>query len=241
MRKPKMILFDYGNTIAYEAEFDGVRGTSEVLKYAVRNENNLRAEEVNNFATELYLGPCQRARDLNIEFHNHAFDHLLYDYLQIELTLSPNELEQLFWDYASPAEIMPGLSDVLDYLHQNNIRSGVISNISFSGSTLTNRIKKLLPDNHFEFIIASSEYMIRKPDPMLFKLALNKADLSADDVWFCGDDIVFDVQGAHQAGILPVWYDCPEKSFYKVISENTPAFDHIHIHHWSELINILSF
>jgi putative hydrolase of the HAD superfamily len=78
MRKPKMILFDYGNSIAYEARFDGVRGTSAIMKYAVRNENNLSAEETSRFADELYFGPCKRVRDIDIEFHNHAFQKLLY-------------------------------------------------------------------------------------------------------------------------------------------------------------------
>jgi len=31
--------------------------------------------------------------------------------------------------------------------------------------------------------------MFRKPNPMLFELALKKAGLNAGDVWFCGNNI----------------------------------------------------
>ena len=36
MIKPKMILFDYGQTLINEVKFDGVKGTEAVLKYAVK-------------------------------------------------------------------------------------------------------------------------------------------------------------------------------------------------------------
>ena len=38
MIKPKMILFDYGQTLINEVKFDGVKGTEAVLKYAVKNK-----------------------------------------------------------------------------------------------------------------------------------------------------------------------------------------------------------
>ena len=61
------------------------------------------------------------------------------------------------------------------------------------------RFDRLLPNNHFEFIISSSDYMIRKPDKRLFEIALLKSGLTADKVWYCGDSIYCDVNGAHNA------------------------------------------
>lgn len=96
---------------------------------------------------------------------------------------------------------------MLDYINDRDIRSGVISNIGWSGSALTERINRLLPKNKFEFIIASSDYMFRKPSPMIFELALKKAGLNASDVWFCGDNIKADIEGSAGVGIFPVWYE----------------------------------
>jgi len=41
----------------------------------------------------------------------------------------------------------------------------------------------------------------------LFDIALMRAGLSAQEVWYCGDSFKNDVFGAHGAGIFPVLYD----------------------------------
>ena len=71
---------------------------------------------------------------------------------------------------------------------------------------MESRINETIPANHFEFIIATSEYMFRKPNRRIFDLALEKANLQADEVWYIGDDYECDVVGARNAGIFPVWY-----------------------------------
>ncbi|MBD5157692.1 MAG: hypothetical protein HDT13_08680 [Butyrivibrio sp.] len=43
MRKPKMLLFDYGQTLVDEEKFDGVRETEAVMKYCTVNKHNLTA------------------------------------------------------------------------------------------------------------------------------------------------------------------------------------------------------
>lgn len=46
MKEPRMILFDYGQTLVKQRPFDGVRGTEAVLKFATKNKYNKTAEEV---------------------------------------------------------------------------------------------------------------------------------------------------------------------------------------------------
>jgi putative hydrolase of the HAD superfamily len=133
---------------------------------------------------------------------------------------------------------MPNIDKLINYINKKGIRSAVISNISFSGEALKSRINSLIPDNRFEFIIASSEYVFRKPDSMIFDLALRKAHLSADEVWFCGDNSRVDIEGASSAGIFPVWFRSSLECFY-VRDNNTPSCEHICISDWLELIEIL--
>ena len=38
MKTPKIVLFDYGQTLIAEQKFDGVKGTEAVLQYATRNK-----------------------------------------------------------------------------------------------------------------------------------------------------------------------------------------------------------
>lgn len=80
----------------------------------------------------------------------------------------------------------------------------------------------MLPDNDFEFIITSSNYIFRKPHKRLFDLALEKADLKPDEVWYIGDNYECDVKGSSNAGMLPVWYigaiDLPYKEDKNILT-----------------------
>ncbi|NLB40786.1 MAG: HAD family hydrolase, partial [Clostridiales bacterium] len=185
MNKPKMILFDYGHTLLYEPDFDSLRGEEALFKHVKSNKNNLLPSQVNDFAQELFA-EIGTVREVNLEIHERQFQRFLYEYLEIELSISLSEAERVFWDNTSAGAIMPNADKIIDYINYNDIRSGVISNIGWLGSALTERINRLLPRNKFEFVIASSEYMFRKPNPMLFELALKKAGLPSEDVWFCG-------------------------------------------------------
>ena len=240
MKTPKMIIFDYGHTLVYEDKWDGIKAQNALLEHCVSNKNNITAEQIAEFANYLF-GSADIGRKNGLEFHEHQFQNLLNEYLGIEINLSPVEYEKIYWDNASPAHPMPNIEKTLDYLKKNNIRTGVISNISFSGEALKNRINKVLPENNFEFIIASSEYIFRKPGKLIFELALRKANLDAGEVWYCGDSVDFDVEGAYSTGIFPVWYESEIDCWYKNErgSQIKPDFEYLHITDWQEMIDIL--
>lgn len=210
MKKPRMILFDYGQTLVNEVKFDGVRGTKAVLTYATENKYGLTAEQVQKEADAINreLGrfdPTTRHL-FTTEVPNHMFTAYLYESLGIKLSLSAEETDRVFWDAASPGQPTEGIGDFLRFLKENEIRTGVISNISYSGNVVKERIADLIPDNNFEFIIATSEYIFRKPHGRIFNLALEKAGLKAEDVWYVGDNYECDVAGSRNAGMFPVWY-----------------------------------
>ena len=210
MNKPKMILFDYGQTLVNEEKFDGVKGTREVLKFATVNKYSLSAEQVQLEAERISreagrLEPLKRHL-LQVEVPNHMFTAYLYESLGIKVMLSAEEIDKIFWDNAAPGKPTNGIEDFLEFLHNSNIRTGVISNISYAGKVVEERIYKLLPKNQFEFIIATSEYMFRKPNKRIFDLALEKANLNPEEVWYIGDSYECDVVGAKNAGISPIWY-----------------------------------
>lgn len=210
MKKPQMILFDYGQTLVNERKFDGVAGSKAVLQYATKNKYNRTAEEVQAAADaincELGRFDPKRQHLFRIEVPNHMFTAFLYQSMGIELSLSPQEIDRIFWDAAAPGVPTEGIEDFLAFLKKQNIRTGVISNISYCGEAVRERINTLLPQNEFEFILATSEYMFRKPDRKIFELALEKAELRPEDVWYIGDNYQCDVIGAKNAGLFPVWY-----------------------------------
>lgn len=240
MKKPKMILFDYGHTLLYEPGFDFLRGEEALFKYIKSNKNGLTPKEVCDYSQELFAR-IGIVREMGFELHEWQFQRFLYEYLEIELSISLPEAEIIFWDNVSTGDVMPNADKVLDYINKNGIRSGVISNIGFSGAALTERINRLLPQNKFEFIIASSEYMFRKPSPMLFELALRKAGLQAEDVWFCGDNVEADIEGSAAVGMFPVWYEdeAVENPWRERNKGIVPKCEHLHIRDWMEMIDVL--
>jgi len=241
MDLPEMILFDYGHTLIYETGLNGIHGARAILKYARYNKNNLSDKDVSEFSTKLFNEISLYARNNGIEVHQHMFQQMLYDYLDIGIDLTPLEMERIFWDHASPGRPMPHTLELLDYLNVHHIRTAVISNISFSGEALSQRINKLLPNNQFEFIMASSEYVYRKPNPILFEIALKKANLTPDKVWFCGDNPIADIQGAIATHIYPIWYDNPLECPYRHtgLEPIIPESSYLHITDWQELIELL--
>ncbi len=238
MKKPKVILFDYGQTLINELYYDGAKGYSAILEYAVSNPNNVTGAQlqydVEKFNAELgRFDPATRHKRLH-ELPEFEINQYIFAMRGVEFDRDLRELETLFWDAASPCEPCRGIAKFLDYLNTEGIRTGVVSNLSFCSETLRQRLQAHIPNVHFDFVIASSDYVFRKPSPRIFEVALAKAGVSAEDAWFCGDQFKADIDGAMAAGLTPVWY----KEYLRYDSECvlTQGFE---INNWSELRDIL--
>ena len=68
-------------------------------------------------------------------------------------------------------------------------------------------------------------------------MALRKAHLNAEVVWYAGNSLICDVAGAHAAGMYTVHIDDPEinADFKKEMDTYVPDFEYLHIGHWDEL------
>ena len=89
--------------------------------------------------------------------------------MNIELSVSLEEAESIIWNGVSEGDIMPNANKILDYLNKNDIRSGVISNMCWSGKSLKDRLNRLLPNN-------KSEVVERFPELSLFFKAYSLLD-----------------------------------------------------------------
>lgn len=241
MNKPKMILFDYGNTLVYEPDWDYMNGENAVFKHIISNPYNKTPEQLNDFAIELF-GTYEKCRNYGFEPASVQSLKYKYDYFNIEFDIDLEKIQQILWDNTSQSVPMPYMKELLEYLKKNNIRTGVISNTGWSGNVMKKRLDNVFPNNAFDFVIASSDYAFRKPSKMLFDLAASKACLNTDDIWYCGDDVGCDVSGAYNAGIFPVLYenDKAKSSPYSKAADITDIrFEFLHIHSWLELIEVL--
>lgn len=96
--------------------------------------------------------------------------------------------------------------DVPDFLHtleRAGIATALVTNSSMRAQTEKLRVVDL--DSAFTAIIISGEVGVAKPNPTIFRIALERLQLRASDVWHIGDSLSTDVAGAQAAGIRSVW------------------------------------
>ena len=241
MKKPKMLLFDYGNTLVYEPSFDREAGFRAVLAHCTDNPQKVDAARLAAADAPALERLMSASRTAEADIMDMCSKRLIYGEMGLRFDLDLVQLERVFWDAAGPGVPMPGISAFLAELEARGIRTAVLSNMNFRGENLEARIHRLLPGNRFEFILCSCEYATRKPSAAFFRLALVRAGLRPDEVWYCGDNPRADVLGAHGAGIFPVHYvrpdiPCPYRSPQDELEPDVP---HLRIGDWGELLAAL--
>ncbi len=243
MTKPAMVLFDYGNTIITEELLGFEKGNEVLLSMASENPLGITVKEFQPFIEELIKKTCCK---MGAETRNRqpfeiswcSLNRYAFEMFGIVFDRPYEELEKIYWDSIVSARPSDNIEELLSFLKESGIRTGVVSNLMYSGKTLEDRINTLLPENGFEFILSSCDYAFRKPEKDFFLLALKKAGLSADEVWFCGDNPICDIEGAFGAGLQPVWYTRTYKGKEKLIT----ALSHdkyIAVDDWSQLKKII--
>lgn len=205
MSRPKMIIFDAGKTLFNYHDVDTSRGVREYCRYLTKNTRSLTVEEIDAQVSGIFE-TFKAARKQLFEVHEQTVLKLAFDFLELEFSISIPEIEKIIWE--NDAEIVPvaGTEELLAYLNSTGIRTAVISNLCFSGYLLKERLDLLYPQNRFEFVIASSDYGIRKPERRLFEVGSVHANLKPEEIWYIGDNLAADVEGAKSCGMVPVLY-----------------------------------
>jgi putative hydrolase of the HAD superfamily len=109
--------------------------------------------------------------------------------------------------YDRHCHLTDDVSHTLGELRRRQLKLGVITN----GTSALQRRKlaALGIENAFDVILVSEEEAVRKPDPEIFRRALTRCGVAADEAMFVGDHPVADVEGAHRAGLTAVWKFVP--------------------------------
>lgn len=242
MTRPEMIMFDYGYTLSFEPDFDPLKDCKLVYDYITENPENISFENFHD-TIKTIISKAKKESGSLLEIPIYQILKVALEYMNLTLSVPLEEIEEKLWANLAENMIMPNIDLLLEYLHSAGIRTAVISNLCFSGKVLKKQIDKILPDNHFEFILSSNDYLFRKPDNTMFDIALRKAGLTADKVWYCGDTAKTDVYGANGVGIFPVLYNgkyiYDEKLSSKHPKDIAIPFEYLSINDWGDLIKIL--
>jgi len=120
-------------------------------------------------------------------------------------------LDSEFADAALWYREAPGCREGLAALAATGVRLGIVSNADgMIGERLRAReILQVGPGLGIEVdcVIDSGAVGVMKPDPRIFRLALDAMDVDADDAWYVGDMPGIDVVGARRAGLRPFVVD----------------------------------
>jgi putative hydrolase of the HAD superfamily len=113
-----------------------------------------------------------------------------------------------------PAQVMHGTSHaLLDTLRDRGLKLGLVSNAFDPGWLLHRDLAASGLAERLDFAVFSSEIGRRKPDPAIFRRALEALEVEPQRALFVGDRLYEDVRGAQQLGMRTVqalWFRADE-------------------------------
>lgn len=98
-------------------------------------------------------------------------------------------------------QVTPGADETLSTLTNMGFKLGIISN---TDERLVELLTRVALRHHFEFVLTSVEAKCAKPDPVIFKQALELSQVNPSQVLHVGDDYKNDYCGAKQSGMKAV-------------------------------------
>lgn len=137
------------------------------------------------------------------------------------------EKEAVIYSEPGAMRLYPEVLAVLTELRERGYRLGIISNWSWN---LKQRCQQVGIADYFDLILASAYAGCYKPNPAIFRRALDSLQVTPQRAIHVGDDYEADVLGAQSAGLDSVL-------IYR--KEGTPNFNCIVIRDLRELIPVL--
>jgi putative hydrolase of the HAD superfamily len=197
------VLFDVGGTLLHfdyfflrrELRRVGVRVTTRAIRFA---EYAAKAE-----TDRRLLGPSQETD----ETRRRPYFAVLLDRLAVEPSAAAQVIERI--DAAHARDnlwrlMLPSTPRLLAGLRDRGFTLGVISNADGRVTTL---LRDRGIDAFFRVVMDSHHEGVEKPDPRIFRLALERAGARPEQAVFVGDIYAIDVVGAQRAGLRPFLLD----------------------------------
>jgi putative hydrolase of the HAD superfamily len=203
------IFFDLGDTLMY---FDGdwpeifFQARKELLHSLQKAGMDLGPEFVEDF----YRRMSAYYRERDTEFIEYTVRNVLKNVLEERVfqTIPETILTDSLADMHSITQTHwipePDALAVLAQLRNQGYRLALISNASDDPNTQI-LVDKLGARKFFDLIISSAAVGVRKPNPKIFRAALEGMNLPPDKVAMVGDTLGADILGAQNAGIFSIW------------------------------------
>lgn len=199
--KPALLLLDAGNTIVFLDH--------EALSAAARHAHLTVSAEALRHAEPIAKRRYEQAMKAGIS-HESGWDlqmQAMYESAGLDAEAARRATEaarEAHAEFNLWRRVPDGLADALDRAVGMGIRLGVVSN---SEGQLDSLFGRLGLSRHFEHVVDSALEGVRKPDPEIFRRALERFGVKAERSLYAGDIPQVDVDGARAAGLDAVLID----------------------------------
>jgi putative hydrolase of the HAD superfamily len=207
----KGVIFDFGSTLMYfDAKWEEVDKHSTAALVAFLNANGI---PVGDAFPPLFWEQRQRGWKLAEQTE---IEHTLGEALRETLTLLgyssldgllPRAVEAYFALGETHWHPYPDARETLQALHARGLRLGLISNADDDGLVQRQAVRLGFAPYLHPILSSAAPPKWRKPDPRIFHLVSGAWHLPPREIAMVGDATMYDIVGAHRAGMHGVLID----------------------------------
>lgn len=195
----KAVLFDWGETLVTETPTEITNPFCETFFKACKNKVNLC--EIENTLNQINLSIFKNLKNKKLTVPYSLIHQILTDTLGINLDCTYKEIEYDYYLNTYTPSPKNNAQKTLSALIKQNVRVGIITNNRFSSTTIAKLFNDIFPGINLSVCISSADYIIGKPNPLIFEIALKKIKIKPEHTLFCGDRVKYDIKGAMNAGV----------------------------------------
>lgn len=203
----RAVIFDLDNTLYAYDPLDKEAG-ERVREYA-RKEIGIAAEQ---YKDAYLFGRNETKKQLHDVGASH--NRMLYFQKTLEhLGVSPIcyslKMYEVYWGtFLEKMKLYEGARRFIDCLHEHEIKVMVCTDLT--AHIQHRKLEALGLAEDISYLVTSEEAGREKPSPEIFALCLKKLGLPPEEVYFIGDSLSKDVEGARRAGMQAIHFH-PEK------------------------------
>ncbi|WP_150267973.1 HAD family hydrolase [Paenibacillus tepidiphilus] len=213
MNETQGILFDLDNTLM-DRDYTFRSFSTQFVRDKL---GHLGPEEAQRVVKDIIVRDADGYRDKN------GFFAELSEVLPWKTAQTAGEIRDYYeLNYAGHGAVMKDAIEVLEYCRSKGYTLGLVTN--GEKHIQDGKIDLLGLREYFKAIVISGEVGIRKPDPAIYKLALERMGTTPEQTLFIGDHPVNDIWGAGKAGMTTIW-----------LERNHAWDDSLDVHPWKSI------
>ena len=206
------ILFDFGHTLvdfrrtqeALHEAYEQIRGRIEAVAYMEVHDLLDLVERVAGGVDRLVTQSYEERRMEELDqaaLFREALGAIGFD-LPDDVIRHIVELDHTA--YSKSLAVDPEVLAILDRLRADGYRLGLVSNLTLVPDLIRQDLERMGLAHRLDAMVFSSEVGVRKPDPRIFREALDRLGTQPVETVFVGDRLYDDVSGAQAVGMRGV-------------------------------------